>query len=250
MGHHSALVCGAAILRNRGVRVSASIKSDGERASHERGVGLATRARRWTTLATMAVVGPGLLVVSACSSSDSKPEANSPTSPTVSPTPPSDSDEKSADAGGETPVPGAEPSSIPVPDVVRDDTEEASSDFVDTMGDVLEEPDSSEQVVPSVTGAALEELRNRIAEYEASGWRVVGEAVIVRQKVVQYVDDPESAVVRACVDNSRVRVIDAKGKTVPGSAPATPRTLNIFTMVKEKDAWVISESRLAPQPDC
>ena len=251
--------------------MSASTKCDAERSLLWPRVGIRANASssgvgpRLSGVA-LVLLAPGLLALSACSSSDSSPRAgDAPDSSTTSgpvqgsTSDPDSADEKSDDSNSPDPTatgpqdtssPGSEPTGAPVPEQVRQETKEATDDFIDVVSDVLKEPDSTSRTVPSVTGAALEELHNRVVEYENSGWRVVGEAVIVRQKVVKYVEDPETAVVRACVDNSEVRVVDAKGNTVPGSKPARARTLNVFTVVKEKDTWVISESRLASQPDC
>lgn len=209
----------------------------------------------------MAILAVVSLALTGCSRSGSESDAADSPDSSVSPgeqsTSGSDGPEQDGDRDGDgdgddsTPTPEeAGQESLPVPDEVRDETGETTDDYVDTVSDVLEQPDSSRKTVPTVTGAALEQLLNTIAEYESSGWKVVGEPVIVRQRVVKYFDDPESAVVRACLDNSDVRVVDAQGRTVPGSVPADPRTLNLFTMVKKQGDWVISESRPAARPDC
>ena len=205
--------------------------------------------RRWVSALGLTVAGCCVLTLGACSSGsraddpsdepDARDTESSQTDPSSSPDPAS-------------PSASVEPGpSVPVPSAVRSEAAEAADDYLDTVGDVLEEPDpSSEETLPAVTGAALETLRNQIAEYDASGWKIVGEPVIVRQRVVTYSDDPPVAVVRACIDNSDVRVVDSTGKTVPGSTPVSPRTLNLFTLVKEKGAWAIAESRPAARPDC
>ena len=99
-----------------------------------------------------------------------------------------------------------------------------------------------------VTGAALAELRNTAAEYEDNGWQVRGTPKVLDEQVVRRVGG-SSLVVRACVDNSSVRVVDAAGKRVPNSSPA-PRTLNVLTLVRKDDAWVVTEQRPALNPDC
>lgn len=138
-----------------------------------------------------------------------------------------------------------------VPDEVVAETEDGVEDYVEDVGDAMEQPSADEDLdLDAVTGAALEELRNRVAEYETSGWRVVGQPRVVRHRVVRYRKDPESAVVRACLDNSDVRVVDSEGRTVPGSRPAEPRSLNILTLVRTGDGWAVSEQRLAARPDC
>ena len=98
------------------------------------------------------------------------------------------------------------------------------------------------------TGAALAELRNTATEYEDNGWQVTGRSKVVDEQVVRRVGDT-SLVVRACVDNSSVRVVDAEGRPVPNSSPA-PRTLNVLTLARQGDTWVVTEQRPARNPDC
>lgn len=148
-----------------------------------------------------------------------------------------------------TPPPDAVP--VEAPAEVVEETGDAVEDYVVDTGAVLEEPTTEEELtLETVTGAALEELRNRVAEYEASGWYVSGEPVVVRHRVVEYYEDPALAVVRACIDNSKVRVVDADGQTIPGSRPARPRTLNVLRLVQVSGDWVVAEQRPATRPDC
>lgn len=208
------------------------------------------RVRRWTVLAAA-----GALLATGCSSSaDDSPEPRT-AGTGATPTPDARvSDEPSTDEPG----PRATPVSPP-PEVVTA-TGDAVDDYADAVGDVLADPppgdDSGDSdvalvVLDAVTGAALEELRNQAAEYEASGWRVVGRPRVVRHRVAAYYTDPERAVVRACLDNSKVRVVDADGRTVPGSRPVHPRTLNVLTVVKDADGdWVVTAQRPAARPNC
>lgn len=197
------------------------------------------------------------LLLTGCSSSDDNPNTDDPSSsPSESPDQSSDGS-TDGDGDGDTSDFDEEngPTLAPrdVPAQVAKATEKATDDFIDKVGDELEKPDAKKDLktVPGVTGAALDELRNRVAEYDASGWRVLGEPVVVRQQVVQLLDDPERAVVHACLDNSKVRVVDADGKRVPNSKPAEPRTRNIITMVKtKKGAWIVADQRPASKPDC
>lgn len=168
-------------------------------------------------------------------------EASGEGDPTATPSP--------GEPGSTDPGPDAAPAAVT--DEVAQETEEGVTDYVADVGDVLADPSSEEEVdLATVTGAALEDLRNQVIEYEASGWRVVGEPRVVRHRVVRYYEDPEVAVVRACVDNSAVRVVDAQGRTVPGSRSASPRSLNVFTLVRVDGRWAVGEQRLATRPDC
>lgn len=201
----------------------------------------------------------GTLLLAGCSSSDESSRTDDPsTSPSQAPDgSPDDSAGDSTDSGGSGGSDGQsggratlEPDEVPR-DVARQ-TDEATEKFLDRVGEKLEEPDAEQELktLPGVTGAALDELRNRITEYDASGWQVVGEPTIVRQRVVRLLEDPERAIVHACIDNSSVRVVDADGKRVPNSKPAEPRTRNIITLVKSKGEWVVTEQRPATKPDC
>ncbi|WP_110239597.1 hypothetical protein [Nocardioides gilvus] len=202
----------------------------------------------------------GTLLMAGCSWSDESPRTEDPSSTDLSPSespsespdqspsesPDSVTDSDGPSGGGATLDPGD------VPKDVAEQTDQATEEFLDRVGEELEEPDAKQDLktLPGVTGAALEELRNRITEYDASGWQVLGEPVIVRQRVVRLLQDPERAIVHACIDNSAVRVVDADGKRVPNSRPAEPRTRNIITLVKKKDAWIVTDQRPATKPDC
>lgn len=215
------------------------------------------RRHRWVALAAASA-----LVLAGCSSSDDEPNADSPSSsagqsPTESPSQSPDDSRDPSDPGralaefDEENSPTLAPRDVP--DGVAKAAEKATTDFLDRVGEELEEPNAKKQLktVPGVTGPALDELRNRVAEYDSSGWRVLGEPVIVSQRVVQLLEDPEQAVVDACIDNSAVRVVDPDGKRVPNSKPAEPRTRNIITLVKtKKGAWIVADQRPAAKPDC
>lgn len=219
------------------------------------------RRHRWA-----AVAAASALVLAGCSSSDDEPKSNSPSSsPTESANGSADesaseSPDESSDANDparaladfdEEKSPTIAPRDVPAK--VAKATEKATTDFLDRVSEELEEPDAKKplKTAPGVTGPALEELRNRVTEYDSSGWRVLGEPTIVSQRVVQLLEDPEQAVVDACIDNSAVRVVDPDGKRVPNSKPAEPRTRNIITLVKtKKGAWIVADQRPAAKPDC
>lgn len=205
--------------------------------------------RRWAACVAAAVVA---LTAAGCSSDkDDAPSASS--GPSVEASPSDDPTTTATPSPGEpgSTDPGPDATPVEVPEEVAAETEDGVEEYVADVGDVLADPSTEEEIDPAaVTGAALEALRNQVAEYEASGWRVVGEPRVVRHRVVRYYDDPEVAVVRACLDNSDVRVVDRAGKPVPGSRPASPRTLNVFTLVRVDDQWAVGEHRLATRPDC
>lgn len=189
-----------------------------------------------------------LLTLPGCSderpASSRRDNASAPTAGTTSPPAP-------GEPGSTTPGPDAAP--VAAPAEVVEATGLGVEEYVVGVSRALTDPSAdptADGVVEAVTGAALEELRNRAVEYEAAGWRVVGEPEVVRHRVVEYYDDPELAVVRACVDNSAVRVEDADGRVVPGSTPPRPRSLNVLRLVRTEGRWVVAEQRLAARPDC
>ncbi|QCX26648.1 hypothetical protein [Nocardioides jishulii] len=151
-------------------------------------------------------------------------------------------------------APGTSVSPADLPDVTLAAVEKGSDTFFDTFGKVLGQPDGTDvestAPLPGVTGAALEEMLNTAAEYQVNGWRIDGRPVVVRQDVVSATRDPDQVVVRACVDNSSVRVLDANGGEVPNSRPPRPRTRNILTLVREGDSWAVDAYRPAVRPNC
>lgn len=212
-----------------------------------RGAGRATARLTTARLTTGALAL--VLTLAACSSDadDQLSPGSSPGSAAGSPT--AEARPAPGEPGSTTPGPDATP--VPVPDEVAARAEDGVTDYVSDVGDALADPTTEDELtLDAVTGAALEELRNRVAEYQTSGWRVVGAPKVVRHRVVRYYDDPPIAVVRACIDNSRVRVVDADGAVVPGSRPAKARTLNILTLVEVDGSWAVGEQRLATKPDC
>lgn len=189
-----------------------------------------------------------LMTVVGCSGSGS-PEADDGHDGTTSPTPGS-----SASPRSEPPAPGdsVDPDSLPASTLTA--VEEGSDDYFATFGDVLGDPDATEvestEALPGVSGAALEEMLNTATEYQVNGWRIAGRPVVVRQRVVSATQDPDQVVVRACIDNSAVRVLDARGDEVPNSRPPRPRTRNILTLVRDGDSWVVDGQRPAVRPNC
>lgn len=138
-----------------------------------------------------------------------------------------------------------------VPKAVREQASKGTDAYLDEADDALRSPDPEKPQTryDNVTGAALETLLNTVAEYDKNGWRVVGKPKVVSQEVIE--ESKKTLVVRACLDNSRVKVVDAEGAEVPNSRPANPRTLNILTLAKDKAGeWVVSDQRPAADPDC
>ncbi len=125
--------------------------------------------------------------------------------------------------------------------------------FVDGQSDVLAEPrewaPDDDVRVPGVVGSALTDLMVTSDEYARNGWKVVGEPKVVAQQVVRRDEATGSLVVRVCVDNSDVRVVEKDGSTVPNSAGGG-RSLNVVTLFSADSEWVVQTQRVAARPDC
>lgn len=144
------------------------------------------------------------------------------------------------------------PDVLTLPKKERSQVTRATDDYLDEVKEKLGKPDAERKVIEysDVTGPALETLLNTESEYDQNGWRITGRAKVVSQQVVRRTTDPKGLVLRVCVDNSGVKVVDADGKRVPNSRPTNPRTLNVLTLVPREGAWVVADERPAANPDC
>lgn len=223
--------------------------------------------RTHRTATALLVLALGSSVLTGCSrgadeddapAGDGPDATSTPAAGTASPSPddgetggegPDGTDNEGGDGGPGTPV-GRTPVDL-TPDEVED-VEDGTDDYFDDHTEALERPkkDPKPKDHPHITGDALEDLFNQVAEFERNGWRMAGTPEIVRQRVVRRTSNPDGVVVRACVDNSDVRVVDRNGDEVPNSRASTPRTLNVLTLVPKGDSWVVTDQRLAPKPDC
>lgn len=206
--------------------------------------------RRRTAAAASLLVGAAALA--GCSGGDDEsPAATGPEVVTVSPDPDA-SGSPTGEPGTGTERGEQDPGPVDLTPDELEDVEDSADDYYDDRSDALEEPEDTPDADdhPRVTGAALEDLFNQVAEFRHNGWRLDGEPEIVRQRVVRRTSNPDGVVVRVCVDNSDVRVLDRNGDEVANSRPSSPRTLNILTMVRDGDDWIVSDQRLAARPDC
>ena len=189
----------------------------------------------------LALLAPALV---ACSGSgDDEPRADgSTTDPSSAPT---------------TPVAGREPADvdetapeITVPRAVGRQVRQGTDAYLDEADDALRSPDPDQPptAYDKVTGPALEALLNTVAEYDQNGWRVVGRPRVVAEEVIRH--DKDTVVVRACLDNSKVKVLDSEDEVVPNSRPKVKKTLNVLTLTHAKGEWVVSDQRPAAKPDC
>ncbi|MFC6695020.1 hypothetical protein [Nocardioides daphniae] len=209
---------------------------------------LPARPGRGARLQTVSALAVGLalgLALTGCSGSDEeaaddpapKASASATPSPTAAPT-----------ATGSK----VDPGTLPAATVKA--VGEGSTDYYEALTDALGDPSRADTDDPEefegITGAALAELVNTLTEYEENGWRVEGEATVVDQEVVRATKDPDTVVVRACVDNSAIRIVDRNGDEVPNSRSPKPRTRNVLTLVRDGDSWVVAAQRPATRPNC
>jgi len=201
------------------------------------------RTRRATvpSVVLLALLAPALV---ACSgSSDEKPRAGArgdgPSAATAAPV----EGQEPAEVDEESPE-------IRVTKPVSRLVNKGTDAYLDEADDALRSPDPKQPPTSydHVTGPALEALLNTVAEYDQNGWRVVGQPKVVSREVIH--QNGHTLVMRACLDNSKVKVLDAKGKRVPNSKQASARTLNILTLTRLKGEWVVSDQRPATKPDC
>ena len=127
--------------------------------------------------------------------------------------------------------------------------ERGTKAYLDAYAAALRNPKKAGADPSGVTGPAEEALAGMVAEYAQSGWHVVGTPTFVSSVVVERTEDPETMAVAACLDSTGVRVVDTKGRDVPGST-TPPRTLNVFVLVREDDRWVVARQTLPDDPDC
>ena len=222
---------------------------------HELTTGRPARGRN--TLALICLLAVATVTVGCSRDTDEDPAATTPDVVTVSPDPTDGPKQpRATDTPSNGPGEGNDPQPGPAVDLTpqeREDVEERTEDYYDDQTDILEDPGEDApdpDDFPHVTGDALAALVNQVAEFQHSGWRLAGEPEVVWQRVVRATTDPEGVVVRACVDNSDVRVLDRNGDEVPNSRPSTTRTLNILTVVRVGDDWKVSDHALARRPDC
>lgn len=199
------------------------------------------RVRTAAALATL-VVAAG---TAGCGGSDdpSRPTAGAGTSGSTPATSAAPQTEVSEEA--QTGQPEPEPRDD-VPAEVGEAATDGADDFAEGMADALRNPGSGLGDV-DIEGTALEALRSHAEEYERSGWRMRGRPVVLWVEVYEHTDD--RVVVGACIDNSRVKVVDQSGTVVSDGAD-TPPTLNILTLSPRGDDWVITESTFPADPDC
>lgn len=197
-----------------------------------------TRAGRSLALVTTMTCVLG--VATGCGShSSSAAGPGSPTSGSSSSTP----EPSSTSSPGHTPT-------VHVARAVRKATRSSTTSYVHGSLTLLRNPRSkAPNAGPGIAGAALHELLAQRAEYAQSNYRVVGAARVVSQKIISSKAHPPRVVVEACVDNSKVHVVDKNGHRVPGQN-APHRVRNEYTLAQRGGRWVVIRAAFASDPVC
>lgn len=203
---------------------------------HRRGI------RRTAGLAALLLAATG---AAGCSDSGGPADPATSAGASESDAPTSAAPQTEVSEEAQTGQPQPEPSDE-VPAEVGEAATEGADGFADGLADALRNPDGGVGDI-DVEGTALETLRSQAEEYERSGWRMRGRPVILWVEVYEHSDD--RMVVGACIDNSRVKVVNQSGEVVSDGAD-TPPTLNILTLSPRGDDWVVSESTFPADPDC
>lgn len=174
---------------------------------------------------------------------DTSPSASDPTGSPSSPRTP-----------GTAPTPGTKVDVKDLPEETVRAVEKGGDAYFDGWTSALGAPDAidpaKEPTVDGLSGAALEELLNTLAEYRENGWRMEGSPRVLSTRVLEVTEKPSTVRMVACVDNSDVRLVDDEGNEVPNSRQPNPRTRNVLTLVPEGGAWVVAAQRPATRPDC
>lgn len=193
---------------------------------------------RERTVATAAVATSLLLCLAACGGHDSSNASSSPR--TSAPTSP----------GTTTPTLKA-----PHYRAVRVDastlhaSQATTHSYVAGSMALLASPQGKPASQPTIAGTALANLLEMRQEYADKHYRVVGRPKVVSQKVIRRQSHPERLVVAACLDNSKVKVLDKFGKPVTSSR-GPERVMNLLTLTLRGGHWVVTKSALPDNPTC
>lgn len=101
------------------------------------------------------------------------------------------------------------------------------------------------------TGAILNEIAADTQELEANGWTRTGVAKVDGVRIISNDPsaNPATAVVEVCVDSTDVRLLDVAGDVI-GDPLATPRSLNIYSLVSEGGVWRVAARTFPDEPAC
>lgn len=139
--------------------------------------------------------------------------------------------------------------SVAVRPVTKQAADRATVAYLAASGRALADPRTKLGHHPAIRGPAWQSLIAMRSEYASKHYRVIGEPIVVSEKVVNRQLRPPRLVVAACLNNSRVHVLDKDGRAVP--TPGAPaRSLNLFTLERRAGHWFVIGSSFPNDPDC
>jgi hypothetical protein len=146
------------------------------------------------------------------------------------------------------PRPG-QPTPVAVPEEVAEDASDSATDYSDAVVEALGRTGRGDVDLSDLplAGVALEALQAQAEEYQRSGWHVTGRPRVTSVEVYEHTDD--EMVIGACIDESRVVVRDQRGRVVADGADK-PRSLNILTLSRDDDGWIVVGTTFPSDPDC
>jgi len=103
-----------------------------------------------------------------------------------------------------------------------------------------------------VTGAALQEVQAQQLEFKTNGWTATGTTRVTGVKVLRdtTVQRTRTVEVQACVDSSKVRLLNASGKPAFAGTPTMQRALNLYTLQLGTGGWRIVRHSFPTDPTC
>lgn len=146
------------------------------------------------------------------------------------------------------PRPG-QPTPVAVPEEVAEDASDSATDYSDAVVEALGRTGRGDVDLSDLplAGVALEALQAQAEEYQRSGWHVTGRPRVTSVEVYEHTGD--EMVIGACIDESRVVVRDQRGRVVADGADK-PRSLNILTLSRDDDGWIVVGTTFPSDPDC
>ncbi|WP_022867605.1 hypothetical protein [Schaalia vaccimaxillae] len=100
-----------------------------------------------------------------------------------------------------------------------------------------------------LSGFALGEYEALASQYADEGLRQEGNAVLEDPQILSDLSTEDSFVLQACVDSTKVKILNEAGKDVRASG-ALDRALTLFTFVNEDDTWKLEKQGFTDDPTC
>lgn len=186
-----------------------------------------SRTRALGAAASLAAV----VLISACNDADPKPHVTS--SPTATP---------SASTTTTTSTP------TPLTPAEKDlkSAEETIGRYWKVLDELAADPKKSLNLVATVArGQAAMQSRNTLGTYQAKGWTLQGQTVVTSPAATT--KDGKTFAVSACVDVSKVNIVDKAGKSVVRSGRPDQQRYS-YTVVKAPQGFFVTVDTLKGKP--